>query len=300
MAKLCCALLCLAQAGAMSAVAKEKSSEGTGRIVFLGDSITQATEYVVDVQCGLLARGHDLEVFNVGLSSESATDLTAAENAPHAEKHGFPRPFLSERLQRTLEHAKPDLLIACYGMNDASALPAGPAGLERYAAAITRLREAALAAGAKQVVLCTPPVHDAGPRATGPDPHEKNLADYSAWLLSKRKDGWQVVDIHGPMRRELDEKRKTDPEFRFQKDGVHPQREGHWLMARQILGQYFGIDTAGLSSAEDFFENDGAARREAVKGKIWQQTMASHRKLGHGNPMVPGGPPRLEVGKIAP
>ncbi|MGA0094313.1 MAG: SGNH/GDSL hydrolase family protein [Chthoniobacterales bacterium] len=263
---------------------------GTERIVFLGDSITQAGHYVADVQCGLLARGRDAEVLNLGLSSESATDLTDEENAPHATKHGFPRPLLGERLRRTLAHARPDVVVACYGMNDASALPVGPAGLERYAAAMTRLREAAFAAGAQEVVLCTPPVYDAGAGATGPDPRGRNIADFSAWLIGQRRVGWPVVDIHGPMRHELDERRKADPRFRFQKDGVHPQREGHWFMARQILGQYFGIDTEGLASAEDFFPQEGVARRRAVANRLHQQTMKNLQEIGHGNPRVPGGP----------
>ena len=50
---------------------------GVRRIVFLGDSITQAGDYVTDFECGLLARGIQVEVLNLGLGSETATDLTS-------------------------------------------------------------------------------------------------------------------------------------------------------------------------------------------------------------------------------
>ena len=54
---------------------------GIRRIVFLGDSITQGGDYVTDIECWLLSRGLALEVIDVGLSSETATDLTDEEKA---------------------------------------------------------------------------------------------------------------------------------------------------------------------------------------------------------------------------
>jgi lysophospholipase L1-like esterase len=133
---------------------------GVHRIVFLGDSITQAGDYVTDCQCWLLAKGFDVELLNLGLGSETASDLTPEENSGHLKAYGFGRPFVSERLERALTMTKPDLLFACYGMNDAGSLPSGATGTKRFAEAITRLREAAFRAGVKRVVICTPPVHD--------------------------------------------------------------------------------------------------------------------------------------------
>src|SRR5271170_6985242 len=40
---------------------------GVHRIVFLGDSITQAGDYVTDCECWLLAHGFEIEVLNLGL-----------------------------------------------------------------------------------------------------------------------------------------------------------------------------------------------------------------------------------------
>ena len=40
------------------------------------------------------------------------------------------------------------------------------------------------------------------------------------------------------MRAALDEKRKTEPNYRFAGDGVHPNREGHDVMAKQVIAYF--------------------------------------------------------------
>ena len=265
--------------------------EGIQRIVFLGDSITQAGDYVTDVECWLISQGHRFEVLDIGLSSETATELTPAENDAHTKAAGFPRPFIGDRIDRSLALTKPDLLFVCYGMNDASALPEGPEGLRRYSEAITRIRETALRTGAKRVVFCTAPVYDpVKPIAPDQNPHERNLVTYRDWLLSKRAEGWDVVDIHGPMRRDLDEARKTNPTFRLQPDGVHPDRAGHWVMAREILAQFFNAELAGISSSPEFFQKNGGAIRELVDRRREILFNSLMTQIGHTRPHVAGGP----------
>ena len=61
------------------------------------------------------------------------------------------------------------------------------------------------------------------------------LDKYSAWLLDQRKSGWQVIDLHGPMAAALAERRKENPAFTFATDKVHPNDEGHWVMAQALL-----------------------------------------------------------------
>jgi len=263
--------------------------DGVRRIVFLGDSITQGGDYVTDFECWLLAKGVNAEVLNLGLGSETAADLTPQENDGHLKKYGFGRPFVSERLDRVLAATKPDLLFACYGMNDGSSLPPDESGLKRYSEAITRLRDAATAAGVKRVVLCTPPAHDAKGKAAMKF-HDDNLARYSAWLVSKRADGWDVVDIHTPMRKALDEGKAKDPQFMFAKDGVHPGREGHWLMAREILAQFLHADLYGVANAEGLFPAQGAEIRALVNQRMGVRFNAWMSKIGHARPGVAGGP----------
>jgi lysophospholipase L1-like esterase len=257
------------------------------RIVFLGDSITQAGDYVTDCDCWLLAHGFQIEVLNLGLGSETASDLTPEENAPHLKRFGFGRPFLSERLDRALAATKPDLLFACYGMNDAGSLPPDESGTRRFAESITRMRDAAAKAGVKQIVICTPPVHD-GKGDKARQYFDDNLSRYSAWLLSKRADGWDVVDIHTPMLRALDDGRAKNPAFQFAADGVHPGREGHWLMARAILTQCFDANLDGVTSAEAFFPAHGREIRKLVQERMVILFEAWMTQIGHKRPGVPG------------
>lgn len=262
---------------------------GVHRIVFLGDSITRAGDYVTDCECWLLAHGFRVEVLNLGLDSETASDLTPEENAAHLQKYGFGRPFASERLDRALAATKPDLLFACYGMNDSSSLPPGATGTRRFAEAITNLRAAAANAGVKRVVICAPPVYDDKGTAAQ-EFHDENLARYTAWLLSKRADGWDVVDIHTPMRRALDEGRAKNPAFKFSNDGVHPGRAGHWLMAREILTNFFGAKLDGVSSAEELFPAHGSEIRQLIHERMVLLSSAWMTQIGHKRPGVAGGP----------
>ncbi len=257
---------------------------GINRIVFLGDSITQAGDYVTDIECWLLAHGLRIEVLNLGLGSETVTDLLPEENAGHLSQHGFGRPFVSERLVRVLAATKPDLLVACYGMNDGSSLPTDASGTDRFAAAIAQLRKAAFEAGVKRIVLCTPPVNDRSPQGEG------NLVRYTEWLLAQRAGGWDVVDVHTPMRLALTEKRRADPAFKFAADGIHPGREGHWLMAREILTQYFGARLDGIASADALFPAEGEIIRDRVHQRMQVRFRAWMTRIGHGRPRVAGGP----------
>jgi len=259
------------------------------RIIFLGDSITQAGDYVVDFECWLAAHGVQAEVLNLGLASETATDLTPEENEGHKKKYRFGRPFISERLERALTATKPDLLFACYGMNDGDSLPPDETGTKRFAEAITHLRDAALKAGVKRVVICTPPVQDAKGNAAKKY-HDENLTHYTTWLLTKRDNGWDVADLHTPMRAALDAGRAKDPAFQFAKDGVHPGREGHWLMAREILSQALGAKLDGVATAENLFPARGTEIRKLVHDRMEVRFTGWMTKIGHQRPGVAGGP----------
>lgn len=272
------------------------------RIVVLGDSITQSGDYVTDLECWFVAQDIQVEVISLGLGSETVTDLTPEENDGHLKRHGFGRPFISERLGRVLETTKPDLVISCYGMNDAMSLPPDEGGTKRFGDACTALRDAVLKAGARRVVLCSPPVHDSKKPGVIGTPDE-NLGRYTRWLLGKRVGGWDVVDIHTPMRAALDAGRAKDPAFVLARDGVHPGREGHWIMAREILAQCFGAKLNGIDKAEDLFARNGNEVRKLIAARREILFAAYMTRIGHLRPGVPGHPkakpgPSIEEARV--
>jgi lysophospholipase L1-like esterase len=232
--------------------------EGVKRVVFLGDSITYAGQYIEDIDAYLRVRypGTRCELLDLGLPSETVSGLSEPGHAGGK----FPRPDVHERLVRVLDKARPDLVVACYGMNCGIYYPFGNDRFEKYQQGMKELREKAAAVGAK-VLHVTPPVFDPVPikARTLPaglteykQPYEgynEVLDRYSEWLWSQRANGWDVVDIHGPMNRYLAEQRTRDPSFRLAGDGVHIDANGHWLIARQIL-EHLGVPTADLADKQ--------------------------------------------------
>src|SRR4051812_3066572 len=189
------------------------------RIVFLGDSITYSGEYVSRVEARLLLSEpkRDYEILNLGLPSETVSGLSEPGHAGGA----FPRPNLHERLDRALQKFKPDLVLACYGMNDGIYYPFSEERFAAFTNGILRLREKVIAHGAA-IIHITPPTFDAVPlkgKTLGPglpeyrqpfEGYDSVLERYSEWLLEQRKNGWSVIDVHGPMKRFLAEMRVKD------------------------------------------------------------------------------------------
>ncbi|MEW6302054.1 MAG: SGNH/GDSL hydrolase family protein [Verrucomicrobiota bacterium] len=217
---------------------------GVRRIVFVGDSITYGGKYIEYFDAFLATRYPErrIEIINLGLPSETVSGLSEPGHA--AGK--FPRPDLHERLDRVLQKTKPDLVIACYGMNDGIYHPFGEERFKAYREGMLKLRAKVANAGAK-IIHITPPVFDPVPikdktlpagRDEYASPYEgynEVLDRYAAWLLQQRKQGWQVVDLHEPMNRHLAMRRAAAPEFLFARDGVHANETGHLLFAVQLL-----------------------------------------------------------------
>ena len=203
------------------------------RIVFLGDSITQGGRYLEMVDAGMILAHPDrvVEVIPVGLASETVSGLSEDGHAGGK----FPRPDLHERLDRVLAKAKPDLVVACYGINCGIYQPFSEERFAAFKGGMSKLHDKAVEAGAK-VVHLTPPVYDRGAKSKAEFDYDEVLARYSQWLLSQRAAaGWTVYDIHGPMRAALDAGRQADPAFKLAGDGIHPGEEGHALMAAPLF-----------------------------------------------------------------
>ncbi|HSI32750.1 MAG TPA: SGNH/GDSL hydrolase family protein [Tepidisphaeraceae bacterium] len=213
------------------------------RILVLGDSITHGGRYLEYVAQVLATRYPDraIEMINIGLASETVSGLS---EEGHADGK-FPRPDLHERLDRALEKARPEVVIACYGMNDGIYKPLADDRFDAFKAGMTKLREKVNAAGAR-LILMTPPVFDAQPIMArtsdegGAKPfkgYDGVLGAYAKWQVEQRASGWDVGDLHTLMKQQLEARRKGDPAFTFARDGVHPGPAGHWVMAVALLRQ---------------------------------------------------------------
>ena len=276
---------------------------GVTRIVFLGDSITHAGAYVDAFAKFLFLRFPDrpFEVINVGLPSETVSGLS---EDGHADGK-FPRPDLHERLDRVLAKTKPDLIFACYGMNDGIYLPLDEARFAKFREGIERLAAKATAAYAQLILLTPPAFHPLAARTPSGAEEETTLGGYNlvldryaSWLLEQRARGWTVIDIHGPMNAFIDDQRKTEPDFVFAKDGVHPNAAGHAVMAEALIG---GLAPAELDwwrkeQAREFFQTTSAKSfSDAIRQRGRILTDAWLADIGHTRPGMAKGLPLAEA-----
>ncbi|AGA29851.1 lysophospholipase L1-like esterase [Singulisphaera acidiphila DSM 18658] len=226
---------------------EESPFEGVRRVLFLGDSITYSGQYIEYVETALRARNPSLhcEFLNLGLPSETVSGLTEPGHAGGQ----FSRPDLHERLERILEQSKPEWIVICYGMNDGIYSPLDDARFKKFQDGIHFVRARAQAKGAK-VLHLTPPVFDPLPIMAHTLPagleeyrqpyqgYNEVLDRYSEWLMGQKAQGWDVLDIHGPLNQYLAKQRSTDPKFLLAGDGVHMNSTGHWIMARELLAHW--------------------------------------------------------------
>ncbi len=268
---------------------------GTKRILFLGDSITYGGQYVDRFETLLFTQypERQFEVINCGLSSETVSGLSEEGHAGGK----FPRPDLHERLARVLEKVKPDLVFACYGMNDGIYLPLEEGRFAKYRDGIQRLRDAVLKSGAK-IIHLTPPIFDPTPPEPRAMSYDAVLARYSEWLLEQRKAGWNVIDLHGPMGSAAEAQRKRDPLFTFSKDHVHPNEAGQTVMATALLA---GLNPDKLAAFEKLLASEWMAGAEGKsyaakirqRGRIVQAAWLT--ETGHLRPGVAKGLPLAEA-----
>jgi lysophospholipase L1-like esterase len=214
-------------------------------IVFFGDSITQGGLYIDHVEAWLLCRYPDrkFKVLNRGISSETISGTSEADHDPR-------RPWAHERFTRDVTPLKPDVLIACFGMNDGNYHSFEWGRFEKYQQGVRRLiQRAREEAGVRTLILMTPPPFDPYQRKAG-DPlaqeygykfpaidYDQTLARYSDWLLSLREEGIPVIDLHGSLNGHLRRRRQEQVSFFLAGDAVHPNMTGHWLMALQLVRQ---------------------------------------------------------------
>ncbi len=215
------------------------------RILFLGDSITHAGHYITLIETQLRMTGQAVpEMINLGLPSETACGLSEPD-------HPFPRPDVHERLDRALDKVKPDVVVACYGMNDGIYYPFSKQRFATYQQGIKRLIDKVHKSGAK-LILMTPPAFDPLPlqkqgKLRGPKAEkyawfaiyenydQEVLARYAKWIVEQHDKVEMVIDLHTPVTQYVTAKRKKNADFTMSPDGVHVNNEGHSVLATAIM-----------------------------------------------------------------
>ena len=254
--------------GSGPAGAGEPKAEGSNvrTVLFLGDSITAAGGYVRIIEAELAQQvpPNSWRVINRGTSSETLSNESE-------ENHPGRRPCLFARLDKELADAKPDWVVACYGINDGIYHPFSKKRFEAYQAGIGTLIKKVKASGARLVLLTAPPYARPGPEFpqgttatdaakllakanaeaeaeaekdhhkfgwTSPYPYyDQVLAEYAAWLLTLNgSNDVHVVDLRTPMLPKLKEAYDGDP--------IHPNTLGHELMAKAFLLRWPTINTS--------------------------------------------------------
>lgn len=270
--------------------------QGVRRILFLGDSITFGGGHIDLFEATLLTRypDHRIEVLNLGLGSETASGQSEPD-------HPFPRPCVHERLDKALAETKPDLVFACYGMNDGIYYPLNDVRMKAYQDGMSKLVEKAKATGARVIVLTPPPfdatrVKNAAPAGKDAYGYKQPFAEYdsvlaafSDWLLTQRNErGWTVIDVHGPLAKYLADQRKADPKYFMAGDGVHPNAAGYELIARQLV--------EGVGMRDTDFKAIDAELLKLVQQRQRLFRDAYLAKVGSSHPGLPKGP-TLEVAR---
>ena len=293
------AVACLSASllAAAEPAAKHDCLKDVKRVVFLGDSITHAGTYIAYVETFLRTRDPSfaVEFINCGLSSETVSGLSEPGHAGGQ----FPRPDVHERLERVLAATKPDLVVACYGMNCGIYEPFDEGRFAKYQEGMKSLKAKVEAAGARFIVM-TPPFYD-DLRAPKKFAYNEVLDRYAEWLIARRADGWQVIDLHVPMTAEIKKRRETDPKFTFQPDGVHPNDAGHWAVAQQVLKALGDEKAAAAASPKEMLMNVDAPAEllPLVQQRVNTLRDAHVATAGHKRPGVAPGLPLPDALKKA-
>lgn len=241
----------------------------TGRILFLGDSITDNGQYLTFIRAWMeqACLQAEFEIFNAGLSGETMSGLSEPD-------HPQPRPCLQSRFAKALALTSPDFVVLCYGMNDGIYYPFAPERLAAFCQGYAHI-EAQLVAASIPFAVLTPTIFDAHsfaakgnvlrPLGAQTYSYAAPYEDYNSVLQqyaealrqSPPRAAECVVDLYTPCTQALAAAREKYADALWG-DGIHPDIAGHWVMAQAILQDLFGATNAQLTalyeqlSAHDF------------------------------------------------
>lgn len=216
--------------------------------IFLGDSNTYTGGYIALLEAKLQANvGNDSKaspyLINMGVPSETASGTSEVD-------HPFKRPWVFERLEKTLSMVRPKVVFFSYGMNDGIYAPPSSEVMSAYQRGIESLVNQLKQSGA--IVVClTPSMFEPEPVAArgklgpskegrfayfAPSPkYNDQIFSMATWCAGNPFNADAVVDVYSTMANTKAKLRESDPSFNFTTDGIHYGEQGHELVAKEIL-----------------------------------------------------------------
>jgi lysophospholipase L1-like esterase len=237
------------------ALSAEPALKPGERIVFLGDSITQAGAqpggYVTLVREALAKTHADLkiEIIGAGISGHKVPDL-------------------EKRLERDVLSQKPTLVVIYIGINDVWHSQMGKGTpKDAYEAGLKSLIQRINGGGAR-VILCTPSV--IGEKTDGSNHLDPMLDEYCGISRAVAKEtGTQLLDLRQAFVAHLKEHNKAGAEKGIlTTDGVHLNPAGNQFVAAQVLaalGASAGESKQGMLRHIVMFKFKDDATPEQVK-----------------------------------
>ncbi|NLN75051.1 MAG: SGNH/GDSL hydrolase family protein [Armatimonadetes bacterium] len=211
-------------------------------MVFFGDSITEQRVYTRYVMNYFALRNPGVKIVfrNAGWVSDTAVGG-------------------NRRLQRDVLDLKPNLVSICYGMNDAGVTAYDQKIYDRYINAITELVDTLQEKRIKVVLLTAGCVDES--KAARLKGYNDTLGKFAAQLCEFAKQrNIACYNIHDPMLRTLDAAKTADSEFVMMNDGVHPQPNGHMVMAYGLI-KALGCESQASQLTIDVKSNKVNAQR---------------------------------------
>lgn len=257
-----------------------------GRILILGDSISDDGRFLsyLNTFFRLHGKQNDIQIFNVGVSSETISGLSE-------EEHPFPRPCIFGRLQRALDEIKPDWVISLYGINDAIYSPLTEENFDKFKTGYVKFASIVNSFGAQMIVLTPVPFdsHSYGGKLTSCQPfgfqavyekYEEVMCAYAEWIKQEMTPFvFKVVDLHGAIVAERKAIYSANTRAKTG-DGIHPNEQGHFFMSQVLLKDIFGIS---LSEEDKSY----LTKYKNICAVMQKRDRLTHRyfkeKVGHDN-----------------
>ena len=199
-----------------------------------------------------------------------------------------------------MDKLKPNLVVACYGMNDGIYYPFSRKRFDAYKKGMNQLIDRVKDAGAKLILLTPPPFDPEPMRVQGKlrppgaekyawfavyENYDEVMERYAAWIREQKGRVTSVIDVYTPMRKHLRERRKKDPKYALSTDGVHFNENGHRIIAKTVL------DAWRLPG--DTFPRDELIRLVGLRQTLLRDAWLSD--VGHKRPRTKAGLPLAEA-----